>query len=155
LLVYSPALLLVPWGVRALVNGNHPQRGLLIGWFGACAATLALFAKWHDWPGGWCYGPRFLCETMPLGCLLFGYAYAALLVRCQRGLAVALVAVSVSIHMVGVFGHAAETDWCFRHARADHGCCLFEIYDTQIQTYSKIVGQNIVSRCAGRSEPAN
>ena len=150
LLVYSPALHLLPWGVRSLFGASAQlqanPRPLLLGWLGASAAMLLLFAKWHDWPGGWCYGPRFLCETMPLCCLLFGYAYAALSARWLRSLAVVLVAVSVTIHAIGVFGHAAETDWCIRHAKADQGRCLFELRDTQIQTYSMAVWESLGQR---------
>jgi hypothetical protein len=105
-----------------------------------------LFAKWHDWPGGWCYGPRFLCETMPICCLLFAYAYAALSTRWLRGAAVGLVAVSVYIHAMGIFGHGAETDWCWRHTKADQGRCFFELRDTQIEAYSGAAFQTLCRR---------
>jgi hypothetical protein len=155
LLVYSPALLLVPWGVWRLLSGTaRPEqtpRLLLLGWLGASVATLLLFAKWHDWPGGWCYGPRFLCETMPLCCLLFGYAYAALSARWLRGGAVALVTLSVYLHAVGIFGHSAETDWCERHAKPDQGRCLFELRDTQIEAYNLAMYQSF-ARHLGAAE---
>lgn len=139
-LIYSPALVFLPWGVYRLFGAaaspqeNH--RLLLLGWLAASAATLILFAKWHDWRGGWCYGPRFLCETMPVCCLLFGYAYLGMSRRWLRGFAVALVAVSVFTHTIGIFGHAAETDWCRRHDKEDQGFCLFELRDTQIEAYT-------------------
>jgi hypothetical protein len=143
LLIYSPALLLLPLGVWRLFNvtarSERDQRFLLLAWLGASAATLILHAKWHDWRGGWCYGPRFMCETMPICCLLFADAYASLPARWLRGGAWALVVLSVYIHAVGIFGHAAETDWCLRHDKADQGRCLFELRDTQIEAYSRTV----------------
>jgi hypothetical protein len=152
LLVYSPALLLLPWGVWRLFGANArpdtstSSRLLLLSWLGASAATLVLFAKWHDWRGGWCYGPRFLCETMPICCLLFGYAYAGASARWLRGGAVTLVAVSVFIHAIGIFGHAAETDWCLRHDQPDQGRCLFELRDSQIEAYTLATVQSMGHR---------
>jgi hypothetical protein len=149
-LVYSPALLLLPWGLRRLFAKDEWSRAdnrlMLLSWLGASAATLLLFAKWYDWRGGWCYGPRFLCETMPVCCLLFAYAYAGLSVRWLRGVAAALVALSVYVHAVGIFGHAAETDWCLRHDKPDQGRCLFEVRDTQIEAYTLATVQSLGRR---------
>ena len=109
---------------------------MVLGWLGASVATLLLFAKWHDWSGGWCYGPRFLCETMPVCCLLFAYAYSLFRTAGNAASRLALVVLSVYIHAVGIFGHGEETDWCRRHAKWDQGRCLFELHDMQIEAYS-------------------
>jgi hypothetical protein len=156
LLVYSPALLLLPWGVYRLFGAAPAQQSnrlLLFAWLGASAATLWLFAKWHDWPGGWCYGPRFLCETMTVCCLLFGYAYDGLSARWLRHVAVALIVVSVGVHAIGIFGHAAETDWCLRHFKGDQGRCFFEWHDTQIGTYSKAAFDSFARRFRSSAHP--
>ena len=35
----------------------------------ATVATLLLYAKWHAWWGGWCYGPRYLADLTPVWAL--------------------------------------------------------------------------------------
>jgi hypothetical protein len=139
-LVYSPALLLVPLGVWQLRRRDGTQgrnaRGLLLAWLAAAGLTLAFYARWHDWRGGWCYGPRFLCETMPVLCLLFAVAYAGLRAAWQRRLAEGLVALSVAIHLVGLFGYSGFEAWHRRHDRPDEGRCLFALHDTQIAAHA-------------------
>jgi hypothetical protein len=149
LLVYSPALILLPVGLLILGkrrNGlEKGSRDLLLGWTAAAAVTVLFFARWHDWYGGWCYGPRFLCETMPICCLLFALGYGALRVSWQRGLALVLVAVSVGIHFVGVTGHAAIADWYVRHSAPDQGRCMFAFRDTQVEAHAREVVRKAAS----------
>jgi hypothetical protein len=141
LLVYSPALLLLPLGLWTLWRPPTPAtastpRALLLAWFAAAAATLVFYGRWYDWRGGWCFGPRFLCETMPVCCLLFAFAFAALQSLWQRRLALALVALSVLVQLIGIHGHKAESAWCARHDLSDQGRSLFSLHDTQIETYA-------------------
>ncbi|WP_020475920.1 glycosyltransferase family 39 protein [Zavarzinella formosa] len=139
LFVYSPALLLAlpgAWMLRR--RGEEPLagvRGMLLAWLAASVATLLFFARWYDWRGGWCYGPRFLCETMPLMCLLFAFAYAKLRNNWQRGFAIGLIAVSVGVHFLGVFGYGGYAPWQVRHMLPDQGRCLFSLEDTQIEAH--------------------
>ena len=138
LFVYSPALLLIPmgiWGIR------RPHRALLLCWTAAAAATVVLFARWHDWRGGWCYGPRFLCEALPILALLFAIAYDRVTARSFRIAAWALVALSVSLHFLGIYGGREYEAWQCRHDPANrpddpHGRCLFELHDTQIGAHA-------------------
>lgn len=139
--VYSPALAFAVWGAvrvcRRDATPADPTRTLLRLWLVAGVATLLFFARWHDWRGGWCFGPRFLCEAMPIACLMFGVAYQATGARLLRAVAVGLVAVSVAIHFVGVHGHGGHVAWHQRHDRADQGRCLFELEDTQIEAHAR------------------
>jgi hypothetical protein len=140
-LVYTPAFLLLPSGLRVLLSrkGNIPSwpRVLLCCWVGAAAVTVAFFARWHDWYGGWCYGPRFLCECMPIACLVFAVAYAHLQSWHIRRLVSGLVALSVFIHAAGVFSHGAETDWYLKHEKPDGGRWLFAVKDSQIEAHTR------------------
>jgi hypothetical protein len=141
LFVYSPALVLAPWGAWLLLwrreTEDQPQQGLLLAWLGASLVTLLLYARWHEWAGGWCFGPRYLCETMPVWCLLFAAAYRGLGAAWKRRAAEVLVALSVTVHFVGVFGHRAHPDWQLRHTLHDQGRCLFALHDTQIEVYGR------------------
>jgi hypothetical protein len=161
-LVYSPALLLVVPGTIALFRRRcgptAELRGLLGAWLVASGLTVLFHARWHDWRGGWCFGPRFLCETMPLLCLLFALAYEALRRSWSRAVAASLVAVSVAVHFVGVFGHGGYTSWHLRHMMHDQGRCLFALEDTQIEAHGRDVVQHVVGMwqrnpAAGRTWP--
>jgi hypothetical protein len=138
LLVYSPALVLLPLGLWALCrNRVGSAGGLLLAWSAAAAGTVLFYAKWYDWSGGWCFGPRFLCEILPICCLLFALGYAALRSRWSQRVARVLIGLSVAVQVVGMMGHSAETDWCLRHEMSDQGRSLFAWRDTQIEAYAR------------------
>jgi hypothetical protein len=118
-------------------------RGLLIAWLIAAGATVLFYARWYEWRGGWCYGPRFLCETLPILCLVFALAYADLRAGWQRWTAWGLIALSVAVHFVGVFGYSGYQEWQRRHALADQGRCLFALHDTQIEAHFRAVVGNL------------
>jgi hypothetical protein len=147
LLVYSPALLLVPLGAWKLLHcadgRQKAMRGLLWAWLAAAAVTLLFYARWVEWRGGWCYGPRFLCETMPVLCLLFAFAYDGLRAAWQRRLAQGLVALSLGVHLVGIFGYSNYEAWQVRHQQPDQGRCLFALHDTQIEAHARAVAQKL------------
>lgn len=150
MLVYSPALVLVPLGIYWVARQSEPvgtHRGLIVSWLAAAAATIVFYARWHDWRGGWCYGPRFLCETMPVFCLLFAVGYDRLPLNWSRVAARGLVAVSVAIHLVGLFGYGqGYVDWHNRHDLYDDGKCLFAMRDTQIEAHARFVVREAATR---------
>jgi hypothetical protein len=144
LLVYSPALVLAPWGLFRLRRGNnHPSCvvAVLSAWSAAAAATILLYAKWHEWHGAWCYGPRFLCETMPILCLLFALAYDRLQTMAARKLAATLVGLSVAVQFLGVFGN--DTSWKERHASTGQSLSFFSPRDTQIEAHLRHVWRRL------------
>jgi hypothetical protein len=153
LLVYSPALLLVPFGVvvlcRQLANGDG-RRDFLLAWLVAAGGTLLYYARWHDWKGGWCYGPRFLCEMMPILCLTFAIGYGQLQARWLRTVGAGLVALSVAIHLVGIFGYSGYEAWQRRHDLPDHGRCLFELEDTQIEAHARALLRKLARNTSDR-----
>jgi len=80
--------------------------------------TAVMYARWREWHGGWCYGPRFFGESMPILALLFAYAYAALRPNWTRAAARGLVALSVAIHLLGVYTYGGEySAWHGRNIR--------------------------------------
>ena len=151
LFVYSPALLLLPVGVWALFRTGPARpdawrRGLLLCWLAAAAVTVVGYGRWDCWYGGWCYGPRFLCEILPICCIFFALGYAALPHVWARRAALVLVALSVFVHLVGVFGDRAADGWFVRHDLNDQGRCLFSLRDTQIAAFTRGVGEAAVLR---------
>jgi hypothetical protein len=149
-LVYSPALLLAPLGAFILwkckVDYQGQRRLLLTAWLLAAGATFLYYARWHDWRGGWCFGPRFLCEAMPALCLAFAIGYSHLQARWQRQVACGLVALSVAVHVVGLFGYSGYEAWQLRHSSADHGRCLFQLEDTQIEAHAHAMLRKMIGR---------
>jgi hypothetical protein len=137
LLVYCPALLLLPLGVVVLWRMAGWRRVLFVSWLLAALATIVFYARWHDWTGGWCFGPRFLCEILPICCLIFALGHASLKTATARHFATVLIGLSILVHVAGVFGRKAETDWCSRHDIGDEGWCMFQLNDTQIEAYAR------------------
>ncbi len=140
-LVYSPALLIALWGLRRWMRGDPAShagtRRLVLSWTAAAGVTLLFFARWHGWAGGWSYGPRELCETMPILCLLFATAYDGLRRPWQRRVAAGLVTLSIGVHAVGVFGYSGYEAWQRRHDLPDQGRSLFALRDTQIEAHAR------------------
>ncbi len=136
LLIYSPAFLLVPLGMMKVFN--HTRKDLKISiffWFAGVVGTLAVYSKWHCWWGAWCYGPRFLCETLPVFSLFFAYLYASIKNELFRKVTKALVIISIVVHFLGVFG--TGNDWDKRFSVGTHGKKLFHLRDTQIEAHIK------------------
>jgi len=57
LVLFAPALVLVPFALTALWRRDRPAAGLLAALF---VATFVLAATWHSWMGGWSWGPRLV-----------------------------------------------------------------------------------------------
>jgi hypothetical protein len=138
LLVYSPALLLAPLGLVAVWR-DKGRRPLLVAWACAAGLTALFYARWNEWRGGWCFGPRFFCEALPILCLLFALGYESLSGAWWRRAARLLVALSVAVHLVGVFGYHGYYDWQQRHESDDGGRSLFALRDTQIEAQARAV----------------
>jgi hypothetical protein len=148
-LVYSPALLLAPlglWRLRRDPTRPGDTGGLILAWGAAAGVTVLFYARWYHWFGGWSYGPRMLCETMPVLCLLFGIAYQSLRAAWGRRLGLALVALSVAVHLVGLFGYSGYVAWQERHDRQDQGRCLFALHDTQIEAHARALLRKLLGR---------
>lgn len=151
MLIYTPALLLAPLGMwawlhrskaaptscnpgHALPADHHDRFWPVVCWAVAALATVLLYAKWHSWWGGWSFGPRMLCETLPAFCLLFAIAYHRWNARWFRTGAALLIALSICVHAVGMFGMDAYRPW--HEARAlPEG--LFTLGDTQIEAHAR------------------
>jgi hypothetical protein len=137
LLVYTPAFLLVPFGLWVIFRRREQtpasQRGMILLWFAAVTATVVFYAPWWAWWGGWCYGPRFLTECSPVLCLLFACAFAALRSVAARRAALVLVGLSILVHASGVFGHTDA--WNDRRDGPSPEVTrhMFELHDTQIE----------------------
>jgi hypothetical protein len=111
-LLLSPTrglLAFVPWAALSALGFALGGRRdvLLAGLSVGVAATIALYARWHVWWGGWCYGPRLLADLAPV--LALGLAPLAALPR--RLIAPWLVAaglVAAALNGFGVFASRSQ-----------------------------------------------
>jgi Dolichyl-phosphate-mannose-protein mannosyltransferase len=107
LFIYSPVLVLAFVGM--VMVWSSPKQTLLKCLSLAPLLTILLTSKWINWWGGGSYGPRLLADTTPFLCL---YLYPPFERAQSRSLLkytiVALVALSVGLHALRVFGGG---DW--------------------------------------------
>jgi hypothetical protein len=111
----------LPWAaLGALGLARAARRDAVLAGAGAGAlATLLLYARWHAWWGGWCYGPRMLAELSPvlaLGAAALGGARRAWLAPALA----ATGALAVAVNAYGVFASrspAAQAVYAVRDTR--------------------------------------
>jgi hypothetical protein len=109
LFVYNPILILgvlgFPWLLKA-------ARREALFFLGLIVVNLCTIAMWHDWDGGWAWGPRYLVPTLPLYLLpLLGYAHY---LGRARWCILPIALVSLAVQVVGVL----ENNFEYLHMRA-------------------------------------
>jgi hypothetical protein len=111
-LLFSPTrglFLYVPWAAIALagaVIGVRRER-LHVASIVAASATVLLYSAWSIWWGGWCFGPRLLCDLMPL----FAIACVPLADPARRWAVPALAAtgaIAIGLHSFYAFGSGSR-----------------------------------------------
>jgi hypothetical protein len=80
---------------------------------------------------------------MPILCLLFAVAYSRLAAAWQRRFANGLVALSATVHLVGVFGYSGYVEWNARHSQRDQGRSLFQVRDTQVEAHARAFARKL------------
>ncbi len=100
ILLFSPFLAFSAIGFAMAWKkpGDALLRALSLG----CAAELVAYSKWHAWTGGWCFGPRFLADMMPVLVLALHPTFRWLdRSKAARLLFDLSVALSVLMHVLG------------------------------------------------------
>jgi hypothetical protein len=97
ILLYAPVLLLGVVGWRAFHRGHRAAAWLCLG---IVVLILAITATWWQWWGGYGWGPRLLVPILPF-LILPALPVLADARRPVRTLALALVALSVGVQMLG------------------------------------------------------
>src|SRR5262249_31545994 len=100
LFVFSPFLLFLG-GLRRSCFSPGPERRLAAALgLGVVAQVVMLGAT--DFRAGWCYGPRFLVDALPILVFLLAPPVEGL-AGPLRSVSVAFVAFSIGVQIVGVF----------------------------------------------------
>ena len=132
LLVFCPLFALL---IAAPFVPAAPPLRRLLAWFGAAVlAELALYSTCIVWYGGFCYGPRYLTDGLPVLVLALVPVIDAVRLRPLRIAVASLVAFSVVVQGIGAF--------CFPSGRG-------------IADYNQMWGElaYVVELRAGPSEP--
>ncbi|HVL31817.1 MAG TPA: hypothetical protein VM299_06235 [Solirubrobacteraceae bacterium] len=68
-LLFAPAIVLVPFAAAALWRTRRATVALVLALF---AVTWVLAATWHSWQGGWSWGPRLIIPGVVVALALVG-----------------------------------------------------------------------------------
>jgi hypothetical protein len=142
LLVYSPILLFALPGIYPVFRLRWKKDEQLLGCLTLAAALVFIqYCFYLLWWGGWCYGPRFLTDILPVLCLLIGYCLTYSLdplrqhkPRIWTGIIsgfLVLMLYSTFTQIVGTFGH---TNWDGIPTASHHR--LWDWQDTQIKRHT-------------------
>lgn len=150
LFIYSPALLLAPVGLyvgwKLGLPVNKTAGASIVSWAAATIGTVLLYGKWNCWWGALCFGPRFLCESLPIMCVLFAIAFGQIRHTVLKQGIMVLIALSVSIHFAGVFG--SDNDWNSNYELGKYAQNLFSPRETQIGAHVKTLAGNVYNTAA-------
>ncbi len=100
--VYSPVLLLFPFGIAAgAKRGFKPEAACIAGIF---VVNIFLYSMWHNWGGGHAWGPRFLVAVEPVCMAAAGWVIASLNSnRIKIAAVTALVALALTVQWAATF----------------------------------------------------
>jgi hypothetical protein len=112
LLIYSPVLILAVFGFMIIRKDTSRRYLTIIKFFGfAFLVQILLYSFFSDWIGGYCFGPRFLTDAVPVLGLYCGFFLAGVTKdpRSPNGKKIIgvfitfLVLTSIVIQIIGVF----------------------------------------------------
>lgn len=119
LLIFSPVVVFALPGISQFLKQKFDRDEKLIAVM--VIVTLAVFGQYcffEIWTGGWCFGPRYMTDILPIVCLLIGYFIQSQFALWQRqrrifiNLSLSLFFVCLTFstftQVVGAFG---ATNW--------------------------------------------
>jgi len=97
LVFYAPLVLLAPAGLWLMSKKYKAEAATILL---LCISYLIINAKFFQWAGGWCWGPRYLAPVLPL--LMPPIVWAGSAARPWRYLGVTLFIIGLGINALGV-----------------------------------------------------
>lgn len=95
---FSPALLLGVWGwLRAPAGWNWLKALVLLGYL----PFFVAMAKWQNWDGGWCWGPRHIVQVHLPVMLGAVFLFTGTVSRLTRGTMAAVLALGIGVQLYG------------------------------------------------------
>jgi hypothetical protein len=98
----------MPWTIFALWGAVLVWKENFLGWgrwlILAMLAVFVVQVKLGQWWGGWCFGPRYLTDFLPLLALLLARVWpAAVQSRLLRSCLGMAIAIALAVQMIGVY----------------------------------------------------
>ena len=142
LFVFTPLVVFSVLGLARAARAKTTDAALMLLLAGASLLLCITYSFDATWWGGWCYGPRYLTDTMPIAALLWLYVLPkdprAFLSRgpAAYGAAAAfalVLAVSVAVQVVGSNSGTKGTQWYTLKRNIDNDPAQFwDVSDLQI-----------------------
>ncbi len=88
-------------------------------------SLLLVYSKWHDWHGGWYWGPRYLLPLSVFGALYFaicGFKFWHKMNPRQKGVYIIIGLLSASLYKVGVTINMKHLMKCLETDPLGKGC---------------------------------
>ncbi len=142
LFVFTPLVVFSLVGAVRAARAKTADAALILLLAGASFVLCILYAFDATWWGGWCFGPRYLTDTMPVAALLWLYVLPprprAFLARgiaawCAAAAFAVLLVVSIAIQAVGSNSGTEGSRWYVVPSNIDHDPARFwDTSDLQI-----------------------
>jgi hypothetical protein len=97
IVLFAPAIVLVPCALVALWRRERATAGMLLALF---AVTFVLAATWHSWQGGWSWGPRLVIPGVALVLAALGPWIGTSRIRLRAAAALFAIGFAVSFSAV-------------------------------------------------------
>lgn len=95
---FSPPLLLALFGIK---NFHKEHKALSTGLWASVALFFFVMAKWQNWPGGWCWGPRHIFQIHILLALFIAPALKPMAERMRRIVFIAFLLIGIYVQLLG------------------------------------------------------
>lgn len=142
--VYSPLLVLGLACLPKFARRHLPEAVFVVS---VAAASLAVYGTWFDWPGGWCFGNRFLLPLVPLLMLPVGVAVKEALDERRWALRVGIAGLAAAGFFVQVLALAVNISFVYHHygfwnpANRDDTSFLFSPTHNQLVAHVESLSQ--------------
>jgi hypothetical protein len=103
LFIYTPWVLFSCWGIIAVFAASQ-ERTLYRYLALAAIGETIVYAKYYYWWGGWCFGPRYFADLMPILTILLIPILKPLMQRSVlKYIFILLVTLSFGVQVVGAY----------------------------------------------------
>jgi hypothetical protein len=103
LFIYTPWVLFSCWGIIAVFAASR-ERTLYRYLALAVIGETIVYAKYYYWWGGWCFGPRYFADLMPILTILLIPIFKPLMQRSVlKYIFISLVTLSFGVQVVGAY----------------------------------------------------
>lgn len=141
-LIFTPIVFyVIPGTYYIFKHRSNKDEQLLLCMLFASAALFFSYCFYKDWWAGWCYGPRFMTDTLPAVCLSLNYYIREHISYDNRRfftrgaiLFTLLVLLSTFPQVVGAFG---TTTWDSIPVPSENRNRLWKFEDSQVERHAR------------------